>query len=217
VRFSRHGLDHLDALAEALAHVRGDARRIERWGQEVADVLLDGGRLLAVGNGGSAAEAQHLTAELVGRYRTERRPLSAMALHAETSSLTAIGNDFGHDECFARQVSAHGRPGDVLVALSTSGASRNILAAAEAARGCGLRVLGLTGPAPNPLAAACDDVVCVEAATTATIQEIHLVAVHVLCDAVDRRVAEREPASGDDRRAGAPRIDATRVVGRPAA
>ena len=146
------------------------------------------GRLLAAGNGGSAALAQHLTSELVGRYRDERLAFSALALHVEGSSLTAIANDYGNKEVFARQVRAHGRPGDVLIALSTSGRSPNVLSAAAAARGCGMTVWGLTGQAPNPLSSICDDVLCVEAPATATVQEVHQVVVHLICAAVDCEV-----------------------------
>jgi D-sedoheptulose 7-phosphate isomerase len=181
--------EHLGALLAPLAWLDAELPRVESWGDEIAGVLMAGGRLLAAGNGGSAAEAQHLTAELVGRYRDERVPLSAIALHAETSSLTAIGNDYGPDEAYARQVRAHGRPGDLLLAISCSGASRNVIAAAEAARDCDMIALALTGPAPNDLQELCDDCLAVEADTTATVQEIHLVVVHLLCAAVDRRVA----------------------------
>jgi D-sedoheptulose 7-phosphate isomerase len=182
------GLAHLSALRRALSDLEAEVARLERWGLELAEVLLGGGRLLACGNGGSAAEAQHLTAELVGRYRAERMPLSAICLHADTSSLTAIGNDYGPEEAFARQVRAHARPGDVLIALSTSGRSANVLAAARAAEGCGARVWALTGPAPNPLAAATHDALCVAAATP-TVQEVHQVAIHLLCGQVDAVVA----------------------------
>ena len=180
---------HLSSLRAALRALEDDCGRIDRWGRRLADVLLGGGRLLAAGNGGSAAQAQHLTAELVGRYVDERRPLSAISLHAETSALTAIYNDYGSDECFARQVRAHGRPGDVLVALSTSGESGNVVVAAATATELGMHAWGLTGPAPNSLAAACADAVCVDAEATSTVQEAHLVAVHLLCAAVDRQVA----------------------------
>ena len=159
--------------------------RIDGWGRRLARVLLGGGRLLAVGNGGSAAQAQHLTGELVGRYCAERTPLSALALHADSSSVSAIANDFGADEVYARQVRAHGRPGDVLVALSTSGSSPNVVAAAKAGLELGLTVWALTGPAPNPLAAMVDAAIAVEAATTATVQELHLSIVHALCLALD--------------------------------
>ena len=112
--------------------------RLERWGRHLAAVLPSGARLLTCGNGGSAAEAQHLTGELVGRFEEERMPLSAIALHAETSSATAIANDYGLDEIFARQVRAHARAGDVLLCLSTSGRSPNVLTAAKAAHELGV-------------------------------------------------------------------------------
>lgn len=180
---------HLRALRQALTALEHELPRLERWGDRLAGVLLGGGRLLVAGNGGSAAEAQHLTAELVGRYRDERRPLSAISLHADSSSLTAIGNDYGADECFARQVRAHGRAGDVLLALSTSGESANVVAAAQAACELGMSAWALTGPAPSALGAACAEVVRIEAASAATVQEAHLVAIHLLCAAVDARVA----------------------------
>jgi D-sedoheptulose 7-phosphate isomerase len=182
------GRAHLAALLPALEGLERDLERIQHWGRLAADTLSRGGRLLAVGNGGSAAQAQHRTSELVGRFRDERPPLSALSLHAESSSLTAIANDYGVEEVFARQVRAHGRPGDVLVAFSTSGRSPNVLCAVEAARRGGLTVLGLTGPAPNELELACDDAVTVEAESTATVQEVHQVAVHLLCVAVDEHV-----------------------------
>lgn len=176
---------HFSALSQAVDHIGPQAPRLASWGQRLAEVLTTGGRLLACGNGGSAAEAQHLTAELVGRFGDERLPLSAISLHADTSALTAIANDYGVDEMFARGVRAHGRPGDVLVTLSTSGTSPNVLAAVKAARETGLTAWAFTGPQPNPLAAMCDDAVCVDAPSTATVQEIHLLLVHALCIAVD--------------------------------
>jgi phosphoheptose isomerase len=179
------GYDHLRALADALARLELEVDRIDAWGTRLAQVLAGGGRLLAVGNGGSAAQAQHLTSELVGRYRDDRPPLSALALHAESSACTAIANDFGADVVFSRQVQAHGRPGDVLIALSTSGRSSNVLEAARAARRGGLLVWALTGPAPNPLEELSDEAVALEAASTATVQEAHQVAIHLLCSAVD--------------------------------
>jgi phosphoheptose isomerase len=182
------GRAHLAALAGPLAELEADLERIDAWGRSLARVLLGGGRLLAAGNGGSAAQAQHLTGELVGRYLDERPPFSALALHAESSAMTAIANDYGSEEVFARQVRAHGRPGDVLVALSTSGTSANVVAAADAGRAGGLTVWALTGPAPNALADRADDAVCVDAPATATIQEVHQVVIHLLCAAVDREV-----------------------------
>lgn len=183
------GATHIEALRDATRALRGQLDHIERLGAEAAGVLTGGGRLLAAGNGGSAAQAQHLTAELVGRFKDERQPLSAIALHAETSSLTAIGNDYGPAQMYARQVVAHGRAGDVFVGLSTSGRSTNVVEAAEAARTLGMRVWGLTGPRPNPLAACCDDVIAITADSTATVQEVHLVVVHLLCAAIDAAIA----------------------------
>jgi len=179
------GRRHLAELAGPLAELHEQACMLEAWGRRLAHVLMDGGRLLAAGNGGSAAQAQHLTAELVGRYRDDRPPLSAMALCSETSSITAIGNDYGIADVFARQVQAHGRAGDVFVALSTSGRSPNVIAAGEVAAERGMRTWALTGPPGNPLAAACDEALCVDSRHTPTIQEIHLIAVHLVCAAVD--------------------------------
>lgn len=183
----------LDELARALNGVRASMPTVRSWGAQLADRLPAGARLLACGNGGSAAEAQHLTGELVGRYVRDRRPLSAIALHADTSSVTAIGNDYGPEEVFARQVQAHGRPGDVLVLLSTSGSSANVVAAAKAAQELGVTTWALTGPTPNPLAALCDDAVPVEARLTSTVQELHLVLVHALCTAVDEELGVGVP------------------------
>jgi D-sedoheptulose 7-phosphate isomerase len=179
------GPAHLAELRAALDRFGPAASLADRWGVRLARLLPRGARLLACGNGGSAAQAQHLTAELVGRYRDDRPPYSALPLHVDTSATTAIGNDYHADEVFARQVEAHGRAGDVLVALSTSGRSRNVLHAAERASRRGLLTLGLTGPAPNPLAAACDEALCVDAHSTCTVQELHLVAIHLICAAFD--------------------------------
>ncbi len=160
------GADHVASLTTALGSLNGQLDVLDGWGRRLADVLCgeSRGRLLAAGNGGSAAQAQHLTAELVGRYRADRPPFSAICLTAETSSLTAIANDYPADELFARQVEAHGRAGDVLVLLSTSGRS------------------------PNALAAASDDAVCIDSPWTATVQECHLVALHLICAAFDAAV-----------------------------
>ena len=180
--------EHLPTLRAALDDLERQADVVEALGAELAGVFAAGGRLLVAGNGGSAAEAQHLTAELVGRFEGERRPLSALCLHAETSSVTAIANDYGYDDVFARQVLAHGRPGDVLLLLTTSGRSRNLLRAAEAAHGARLRVWALTGPVPNPLASVCDVTVGIGSGSTSAIQEAHLVVVHALCSAVERNL-----------------------------
>jgi D-sedoheptulose 7-phosphate isomerase len=175
---------HLDRLSEAIEVFRAEAGRLSRWGEHLAKVLTGGGRLLLAGNGGSAAEAQHLAAELVGKLGSDRQALSAIALHAETSSLTAIGNDYGYERVFARQVEAHGRAGDVLLLLSTSGRSPNLLAAADTARKLNLTCWAMTGELPNPLAMRCDDALPVKA-DSQTAQELHLVAVHVLAEQVE--------------------------------
>jgi phosphoheptose isomerase len=179
------GRAHLDAVRTALDRFAPEVTTLQRWGRHLAEILPRGARLLVAGNGGSAAEAQHLTAELVGRYRDERPPMSAVALHADSSSCTAIANDYGIEEVFRRQVLAHGRPGDVLLLLSTSGRSPNVLAAAHAGRLAGLTTWALTGPAPNPLAGSVDEAVAVDAPGAATVQELHLVASHLLCAEVD--------------------------------
>jgi phosphoheptose isomerase len=193
----RSGRLHLAALAEALPQLEEQVQHIETWGRHLASVLTRGGRLLAAGNGGSAAQAQHLTSELVGRYRDERRPFSALALHSESSSFTAIGNDYGADETFARQVRAHGRSGDVLIMLSTSGRSRNLIASVEAARQSGVTAWAVTGPRPNPLADLSFDAIAVEAPSTATVQEIHLVVVHMLCATIEIEVGASVPYQAD--------------------
>lgn len=185
---------HVDRLAAALPVLRAAAPTLARWGSDLAGRLLAGSRLLVGGNGGSAAEAQHLTAELLGRFDGDRRPLAAIALHADTSSVTAIGNDYGFDEVYARQVRAHARSGDVVLMFSTSGRSPNLLAAADVATGMGAARWAVTGPAPNPLADACDEVLCLPG-DAATVQECHLAALHMLCRAVDAtiRAAEDQP------------------------
>ncbi|AOS64707.1 D-sedoheptulose-7-phosphate isomerase [Actinoalloteichus hymeniacidonis] len=177
--------EHFAALCEALRRTDSAAPVLRQWAAQLARILPAGARLLACGNGGSAAEAQHLTGELVGRFRDERQPLSAIALHADTSAGTAIINDYGGSELYARQVRAHGRRGDVLVALSTSGSSENVVAAAKSAHDIGVTTWALTGPAPNPLAALCDDAITVDAPDVATVQEVHLALVHALCAALD--------------------------------
>ncbi|MDQ0729708.1 D-sedoheptulose-7-phosphate isomerase [Arthrobacter sp. B1I2] len=184
---------HLDNVLPALDSLRSQSGRLAAWGVELAQRLLRGQRLLAAGNGGSAAEAQHLTAELVGRFDSERVPFSAISLHAESSAVTAIANDYGYDEVFARQVRAHGRSGDVLMLLSTSGKSPNLLRAAEAASRLNMTTWALTGAGPNPLADACDEAVMVDA-LNANAQEGHLIALHAVCRAFDLEVARHTPS-----------------------
>lgn len=149
--------------------------------EAIARSLAAGGKLLLAGNGGSAADAQHIAAELVGRYRRERAAMAAIALTTDTSALTAIGNDYGFDEIFARQLRALGRRGDVFLAISTSGRSPNILRALEAARELGLTAIGFTGEKGEALARHCDITVMAPSAETALIQQLHIAAGHAIC------------------------------------
>lgn len=180
---------HLRRLSSALDGT--DAARVEEWGRRAARALGAGQRLFACGNGGSAAEAQHLTAELTGRFEDEREPLSAIALHAETSSVTAIANDYGYHQVYARQLRAHARPSDLLVCMSTSGNSENVVAAAKAAQELGVTCWSLTGPGPSALESLSAETVAVPAPSTSTVQEVHLALVHVFCAAVDAEIAAR--------------------------
>jgi D-sedoheptulose 7-phosphate isomerase len=190
--------EHLVSLVPVLRALGDEADHLRDWGVELAGRLSAGARLLAAGNGGSAAEAQHLTSEFVGRFAADRPSFSAISLHAESSAVTAIGNDYGYDRVFARQVHGHGREGDVLVLLSTSGASRNLVEAAEAARDIGVTTWALTGPGPNPLSSVCDDAVTLPGPSS-NVQEAQLVAVHALCLVFDAEI-ERTGVVGPDRR-----------------
>jgi D-sedoheptulose 7-phosphate isomerase len=181
---------HLARLGETLIAFEPQVPRLEAWGRLAAQVLIAGGRLLACGNGGSAEQAQHLTTELVGRYQDERQPLAALPLTHDMTAVTAIGNDYGASQVFARQVRAHGRPGDLLVCLSTSGRSPNVIAAVQAAASIEMTAWALTGPGPNPVADACADAITVDTPATSTVQEVHLAAIHIMCAAVDAAVRD---------------------------
>jgi len=152
--------------------------------QLLTDCLQGGGCIYLCGNGGSAADAQHIAAELVGRFVRERKGLAAVALTVDTSILTSVGNDYGFEQVFARQVEALMRPGDVLWAFSTSGTSKNILAAAQKTKSIGAKILAFTGKPASPLEAMADVCLCLEG-PTATVQEIHQVAYHIICDLVE--------------------------------
>lgn len=150
--------------------------------------LAVGGQLLICGNGGSAADAQHLAAELTGRFLRERQPFRALALHVNTSSLTAIGNDYGYEFVFARELSAHSRPGDVFLAITTSGNSLNILRAIEAARKSKVTVIGLTGESGGKMRSLCDLCLCIPSKSTARIQEMHITIGHAICELLEERL-----------------------------
>jgi D-sedoheptulose 7-phosphate isomerase len=154
-------------------------------GLRMGECLRGGGRVLAFGNGGSAADAQHLAGELVGRFRRDRAALSAIALTTDSSVVTAIGNDMGYESVFRRQVEAHGRPGDVAVGITTSGRSPNVVQALQRARERGLVTMGLTGGGGGNLVGAVDYLIDVPHAETARIQEVHVMVVHVLCQIVE--------------------------------
>lgn len=196
----RHNVAH-----QIIAHALRDGARLrqlvlERCADDVAraadivsEALLAGNKILIFGNGGSAADAQHVAAELVGRFVAERRPLPAVALTVDTSALTAIGNDYGFDQIYSRQVRALGREGDVAIAITTSGRSPNVLAAIEASRELGMKVVGLTGAKGKDFPKVCDACIVVPSTNTARIQEIHITVGHVICEVVDARVLAHEP------------------------
>ncbi|MFI5339016.1 MAG: D-sedoheptulose 7-phosphate isomerase [Candidatus Methylomirabilales bacterium] len=174
-----------DSAAVKLRFAELYAPRIEVVARRMADVLRRGGKLLFFGNGGSAADAQHLAAEFVNRFLRDRGALAAVALTTDSSALTSIGNDLGFDQVFARQVEALARPGDVVVAISTSGNSPNVLRGVEAARRLGCATVGLTGGSGGLLATAVDEAFVVPSTETPRIQETHITLGHALCAVVD--------------------------------
>jgi D-sedoheptulose 7-phosphate isomerase len=171
-------LQAAELLAEPLAQAVG----------AISNALSNGAKILACGNGGSAADAQHFAAELVGRFERERPELAAVALSTDSSILTAVGNDYGFDQVFARQVRALGQPGDVLLAISTSGSSANVIEAVRAAQERDMLIVALSGKGGGKLSALLSDVdvhLCVPHERTARIQEVHLLMLHCICDGVD--------------------------------
>lgn len=158
---------------------------VEASGQAICTALSAGRKILLCGNGGSAADAQHIAAELVGRYEQHRRAWPAIALTTDTSALTAVSNDYGYEELFARQIRALATPGDVLVAISTSGKSPNVLRAAQTARELGCATIALTGAGGEPLSSICDLAVIVPSNRTSRVQEAHITIGHLWCEMVD--------------------------------
>ena len=179
--FAANLLEH-HALFERLAPLAGE---IERAGALLAETLSAGRKLLLCGNGGSAADSQHIAAELTGRFVRDRRALAAVALTTDTSALTSIANDYSFDEVFARQVMGLGTRGDCLIAISTSGHSRNVVRAVEAARVAGMRVIGLLGRDGGALRSQCDIPIVVPSESTARIQEAHGFIGHTLCGLIE--------------------------------
>jgi D-sedoheptulose 7-phosphate isomerase len=179
-------LEHVkESLALKQAFFNGEMDHLVAQADDMAERLKRGCRILVCGNGGSAADAQHFAAELSGRYVKERRALAGIALTTDTSALTAIGNDYGFDKVFSRQVEALGRPGDLLVGISTSGNSPNIILAVEAAKQLGIRTLGLLGRDGGKLKDLMDDTLVVPCPVTARIQEVHQMIYHFWCEALD--------------------------------
>lgn len=182
------------ALAEHQAVFEGLADlqpQVEAAALAIAACLRRGGKLMLCGNGGSAADSQHIAAELTGRFVHDRRPLSALALTTDTSALTCIGNDYAFDQVFVRQVQALGRPGDCLLALSTSGRSANVLQAVDAAALGGMHTIGLLGGDGGPLRERCHQAVVVPSTTTARIQEAHIFIGHNLCALIEEALGLR--------------------------
>lgn len=173
------------ALLQSLNAIAGD---VNDAGQLAYAALQAGGKLMFCGNGGSAADSQHIAAELTGRFIKDRRPLAAVALTTDSSALTCIGNDYSYDEVFARQVVGLGRAGDVLVAISTSGHSRNVVRAVEEAKILGVKVIGLLGRDGGVLRGLCDVAIVVPSQVTARIQESHILIGHTLCGLIEQHM-----------------------------
>jgi D-sedoheptulose 7-phosphate isomerase len=165
---------------------------IEATGNVICEALRTGHKILLCGNGGSAADAQHIAAELVGRYEKQRRAFPAIALTTDTSALTALSNDYGYDEVFARQVAAHATAGDVLVAISTSGKSASVIRAADQARELGCRTIALSGCSGEPLRSHCDLALVVASDRTSRVQEAHITIGHLWCEMLDAMIEADE-------------------------
>ena len=188
--------DYLNQSADELHEFRADpaqAALLTQMTEAIVRSIRSGGKLLIAGNGGSAGDAQHLAGEFTGRMLYNRDPLPAIALHADTSALTAIGNDYGFDLVFERQVVALGRAGDVLLALSTSGSSPNVLRALAAARARGLVTLGFTGADGGAMAAETDLLLRAPTSLTPVVQQVYMVAGHILCALVERAIFPKNP------------------------
>jgi D-sedoheptulose 7-phosphate isomerase len=184
-----------NAIADHLAVIQtlsGQLSTLERIASEMTHAICDGKKVLWCGNGGSAADSQHLAAELIGRFRRERRGLASIALTTDTSVLTAVGNDYGFDKVFERQVEGLCVKGDVLVGISTSGNSRNVCAALEAARDLGAFTVAFTGEGGGGMAKIADATLQIASKDTARIQEGHILCGHMLCDWIEQSICERE-------------------------
>ena len=188
--------DHFRRSCETLSRAAEDSKlraAIHAIADAISGAFRAGHKLLIAGNGGSAADAQHIAGEFLSRLNFDRNPLPAIALTTDTSVLTAVGNDYGFDRVFERQVRALGKPGDVFIAISTSGRSSNVIAALKAARDCGLTTVGFTGTAlGGAMAPLCDYYLAAPSTETPQIQQIHIVAAHAICGLVERSLFRRE-------------------------
>lgn len=181
----KHSIEESIAVKQAILNDEVLLGHIYMAGSAMTKTLKQGGKILLCGNGGSAADAQHIAAELSGRFQKERKPYFAEALHVNSSFLTAVSNDYGFEHAYARMVHAAGRPGDILIAISTSGNSANILRAAEAAQSLGVYVIAMTGGTGGILSELADLEICVPSDITARIQEAHILIGHILCAQVE--------------------------------
>ncbi len=189
-----HGviLEHRRMVDAMLADVQL-MEAVSRAARMIAERLGNGGTLLVFGNGGSAADAQHIAGELVGRFKMKRRGLRAIALTTDSSVMTSLTNDFGYDEIFSRQIEALGREGDVALAISTSGNSPNILRAIDAAHGKGMTILGLSGRDGGKMRSRCDHLIIIPSPDTPRIQEGHTLVYHILCGCIEKLVCDTRP------------------------
>lgn len=183
----------LKRTSETIGKVAEQADVIAAMGERIAGSLRNGGKVLIFGNGGSAADSQHFACELAGRFLRDRAPLAAVALSTNTSSLSAIANDYGYDDIFVRQLEPLAKPGDVAIAISTSGDSPNVLKAVETAKRKGMTVLGLAGETGGKLKPLCDLCLCVPARLSPCIQEGHITAIHILCDLIEETLFPDAP------------------------
>lgn len=187
-------LDHLRQSRDIIEAALGDPRfiaAIEASIAAIAEALARGNKLLVAGNGGSAADAQHIAGELLSRLNYDRMPTAALALTTDSSVLTAVGNDYGYEHVFARQILGLGRKGDVFLAISTSGRSPNVLRAIEAAKRQGLTVIGFTGKTGGAMAGICDIVLHAPSDSTPLVQQVHITAAHIVCGLVEERLFPR--------------------------
>ena len=173
---------HLETIVKVIEHLQVD---LEEASSLVVDTLKNGGKIILCGNGGSAADAQHIAAELTGRYKTERRGLPGIAITTDTSALTAIGNDYGYDRVFDRQFEAIGNKGDLLIGISTSGNSKNIISALKLAKDMGCKTIGFSGRDGGAMNEVCDVNLIVPSDNTPRIQEMHILFGHTICQIID--------------------------------